>query len=61
MSEDTIKLDRRAHKLVTELLNERLRAKSKNLLDAIDDMHGRGETFTARVSLAVAELREALT
>jgi hypothetical protein len=48
------------------LLNEastsrdRLRAAATNLMAAIDNMHERGETFTARVSIACADMREAL-
>ena len=39
---------------------ERLRAAANRLLVAMDDMHEGGETFTARVSLSAAALREAL-
>ena len=33
---------------------------AKDLLNAIDDMHAKGETFTARVSIAHDVLRKAL-
>lgn len=39
---------------------ETLRAAGRKLIEAIDDMHGRGETFTARVSIATAALRREL-
>ena len=45
-------------KLSTEL--DRLHAASTNLIAAIDNMHERGETFTARVSIACADMRRAL-
>ena len=37
-----------------------LYAEASNLIAAIDDMHGRGETFTCRVSVAVSALKAAL-
>jgi hypothetical protein len=40
--------------------NEKLRAASINLMAAIDNMHERGETFTARVSIAAADMRRIL-
>jgi hypothetical protein len=40
--------------------NERLRADGQSLIDALDDMHKRGETFTARVSITVARFRDLL-
>lgn len=39
---------------------EELRAAGRKLIGAIDDMHGRGETFTARVSIATAAFRRLL-
>lgn len=38
----------------------RLRAAATNLMAAIDNMHERGETFTARVSIAASDMRRAL-
>jgi hypothetical protein len=35
--------------------------KAQTLLDALDSCHARGETFPARVSIAAAALRRALT
>lgn len=37
-----------------------LRNAARKLVNAIDDMHNRGETFTARVSVATYELRRLL-
>jgi hypothetical protein len=37
-----------------------LRRASEAMVGALDNMHARGETFTARVSLATAELRAVL-
>lgn len=37
-----------------------LRAAATNLMAAIDNMHERGETFTARVSIAASDMRQAL-
>lgn len=47
---------------VAWLLEERARLHStaQNLVAAIDNMHERGETFTGRVSIAVADMRKAL-
>lgn len=36
---------------------ERLEKASRDLLAAMDDMHQRGETFTARVSICSSRLR----
>jgi hypothetical protein len=47
--------DRRDLDDVDDILNA-----ARGLINAIDDMHARGETFTPRVSLATAELRRLL-
>ena len=39
---------------------DQLRHSARNLIKAMDDMHSRGETFTARVSIAASELRQLL-
>jgi hypothetical protein len=39
---------------------DNLRSASRKLISAMDDMHQRGETFTARVSLAASALRKLL-
>lgn len=40
---------------------DELRNAARKLVGAIDDMHNRGETFTARVSMATYALRKLLT
>lgn len=39
---------------------DELRSAARKLISAMDDMHQRGETFTARVSIACAALRTLL-
>lgn len=50
--------DKSAQEMIAEI--ERLRAAAANLMAAIDNMHERGETFTARVSIAASDMRRAL-
>jgi hypothetical protein len=40
--------------------DDELRKAARALISAIDDMHNRGETFTARVSMATYALRKLL-